>query len=246
MKAPIASFESLTVSGTAKSDILSADVIRCSSVVTESLETSRLSSPTGTVIIEGDLKLVGRKGSASFLQLSQMHFGASRWRHVSADSFDSNISTDNSWIPATVSQSCKNGGNNMYLPGPCSESGSTKLSKVISSLPEHSKVRVTARVHFLDSWKGETVYLSASSTVKNSAPIMLWADSATAPSPDALAAGVAVDVCGASAPDARFSVPLDVSFDHVDEDLLLTFASTLTDSSCAASYGIDDVKVMVL
>jgi len=101
------------------------------------------------------------------------------------------------------------------------------------NLPPHSQVRVTATVHFIDDWQGETAYLKL-------ADGYVWTESH-----DQRNAAGKYSVCGNAAyPESRFTVPIDVVLPHHSNSLKLYFGNNVEDGS-EARLGISSVSVYV-
>jgi len=121
--------------------------------------------------------------------------------------------------------------------------GAMEASKAFL-LPAHAWLRVEARVHFLDKWEGESVYLKIDGQVVWSER-WTWCDKllvnlcvpGTAAAPTAT-----IDSCGREYPD-RLSFPLIVTLFHSGEELELSFGSTLAANTTDASWGVDDLRL---
>lgn len=148
--------------------------------------------------------------------------------------------------------------------------GAVEVSKKFS-LPPHSMVRITGRVHFVDRWLGELVYLSVDGgrrwTQSHEWCTQLFESSCTP------GVGPAIDACGDSSFADTLSVPIDISFRHVDpatgdnpSSLTIALGAdfnhaggctknedcvgeiTCSNGKCMntqATWGVDDVKVYV-
>ncbi len=234
-----ASFEEVTVSGNLKAETITAGLIRTPSMEVETLKVTRISSPTGIITIDGNLVLSKDHPKEAFLQVQEHHDGHHRHRHgkkCACDSFNSGhqMGWKDGLVDAHVDK-CLFGDDYFLVGSTCSSSG--RLSKTFEDLPPHSHLKVRARVHFIDAWKGESVYL------QTSGGSIVWMDSAVSPSLEAISKGKALNVCGGESPDARLSVHVEVTLSHVDPTFELTFASTLGDGNCDASFGVDDVVI---
>jgi hypothetical protein len=104
-------------------------------------------------------------------------------------------------------------------------------------LPKHSQVRVKANYHFIDAWTGETAFAKVDYKI-------MWTESY-----DQQTSKTGIQICGSTAPENKFSVPIDLVIPHVcDEDgctLNIAFGSTLTLSPTEQSWGISDVMIFV-
>lgn len=110
------------------------------------------------------------------------------------------------------------------------------------SLPPHTRVRVRARVHYIDKWEGESVSLLAHGQT-------MWSESYDW-CPGFLkwmCEKYGVDTCGRNTPD-RLSVRAEAVFAHSGPSLDLAFNSSLpvgTDP-CYQSWGVDDVSIELI
>lgn len=90
-------------------------------------------------------------GALSFLATDVVVNGVRQWRLVEHDDFQNGAE---GWSRQERS-SCGHQ-DDMFLGGHCNF-GSIDVTKLFAGLPEHSQVRVSARFHFIDAWKGEAV-----------------------------------------------------------------------------------------
>jgi hypothetical protein len=128
-----------------------------------------------------------------------------------------------------------------FLGGHC-QFAAGNVSRRVLALPPHSKVKVTARVHFLDRWEGEAVTLSVDGrTVWSQSHdwcpgFMHW-----------MCSKYGINTCGRDFPD-RLSSKVEVTILHTGPELGLTFGSSLAPSTdpCYTSWGVDDVSVEII
>ena len=92
------------------------------------------------------------------------------WTQISLDDF-SILSGADGWSFTSKSICPQN--QNLFLGGHCLLSNQN-VFKVFTNLPEHSKILVTANVHFIDNWDGETCWLKLDDST------ILWEKSVTA------------------------------------------------------------------
>jgi len=127
-----------------------------------------------------------------------------------------------------------------FLGGHCKFAATT--AQRMYSLPAHTRVRVRARVHFIDKWEGESLSLLAHgqpvwSEAHNWCPCFLkW-----------MCEKYGMDTCGRDTPD-RLSVKAEAVFAHSGPNLDLSFNSSLpvgTDP-CYQSWGVDDVSIELM
>jgi len=110
------------------------------------------------------------------------------------------------------------------------------------NLPPHSRVRLSARVHFIDAWLGESVLMQADgktvwAQAHNWCPgILKW-----------MCSSYGMNTCGQDTPD-RLSVRAEAILAHTGPTLDIAFSSSLplgTDA-CRTSWGVDDVSVELM
>ena len=115
-----------------------------------------------------------------------------------------------------------------------------KLQNIIAGLSAHTQVRVESTFHFIDAWAGESAYLRVSPTDDYGELAYVWTDTF-----DFTTSKNERNICGGEVAEARFAVPIDVSFPHNDSSVKLEFGSTLGQDPCYASWGISSVRVSV-
>jgi len=104
---------------------------------------------------------------------------------------------------------------------------STKYRK----LPAHTQVRVTATVHFIDDWQGETGWLKLND-------MYVWTESH-----DQKAVSGKFSVCGSDLyPESRFAAPIDVVWPHKAKRLTLSLGSNLDEGS-DARFAVSNVAL---
>jgi hypothetical protein len=162
--------------------------------------------------------------------------GVPQWTLWDLDTFDTPDSA--MWMPNDRSF-CSSPEDHL-LGGHC-HFGATMTQRQYS-LPTHTRVRVRARVHFIDKWEGESVSLLA-----NGKP--MWSESHEwCPAfLKWMCEKYGVDTCGRSTPD-RLSVKAEAVFAHSGPSLDIAFNSSLpvgTDP-CYQSWGVDDVSIELM
>jgi len=180
---------------------------------------------TGAITATGDVSLTQLTAS-----------GVSQWRLVDLDTFDGPTNS-NQWS-VNAQSSCGNSAD-FFLGGHCKFAG--QATSRTYHLPPHSKVKVTARVHYFDEWQGEGVSMSLDhqptwAETHNWCPQFLkW-----------MCKKYGVDSCGRDMPD-RLSTLVQSTIAHTGPTLTVTFNSDLDKDadSCFVSWGVDDVAVYV-
>jgi len=268
-----------TIQGTLITRQLKAKRLRAHTMSVGELKTTRLSSPTGTIIIDGDLLIThspkhkkdkkgkgkgkGKHGKAaakaargmSFLAEEVVVAGTKQWALIRHDHFEANeiegwhlVETNEAVTSTNV---CTGSSSDHFLGGHC-QLANGPVRKVFTHLPPHTRVRVTARYHFIDNWRGETAFASIDGAY-------VWTQSHRISSE---AAGVSggLQLCGsAEYPESRLSSPIDVSIAHSGSSVSIAFGAHSTASAtgairsladehanaCVRSFGIDDVSIYI-
>eukprot|EP00441_Pelagodinium_beii_P047926 CAMPEP_0197625764 /NCGR_PEP_ID=MMETSP1338-20131121/5035_1 /TAXON_ID=43686 ORGANISM="Pelagodinium beii, Strain RCC1491" /NCGR_SAMPLE_ID=MMETSP1338 /ASSEMBLY_ACC=CAM_ASM_000754 /LENGTH=243 /DNA_ID=CAMNT_0043196247 /DNA_START=102 /DNA_END=829 /DNA_ORIENTATION=+ len=148
--------------------------------------------------------------------------GVKQWALWHLDSFDSG--EDGNWS-SNERSSCTVAGDS-FLGGHC-HFASTNASKRFSGLPQHEKVKVRARLHFIDEWEGESLFLEVDGRT-------VWSQS------HSWCPGLfkwkctkfGIDSCGRETPD-RLSVKAEAILEHSAENLEVGFASSFLPGSDA-------------
>lgn len=162
--------------------------------------------------------------------------GAPQWTLWDLDTFDT---------PSTGMWSLNDRGfcsspEDHFLGGHCRFGATT--TKRTYSLPAHSRVKISARVHFIDKWEGESVSL-----LVHGQPV--WSESHHW-CPGFLkwmCEKYGIDTCGRNNPD-RLSVKAEAIVAHSGPSLDIEFTSSLpagTDA-CYQSWGVDDVSIELM
>ena len=200
----------------------------------------------GSVPAEGSAEA----GAASLLQLRASHLDADRlsvrgvrqWALVHADDFDGADTAQHGWradgAEAGAFVQLSEGAGGAFLGGHCATAGAP-VGRTFA-LPEHSQLRVQARVHFIDDWPaGSVAFLQVDGA-------HAWLDTAHVDGKrhvDGKPSGL--NLAGGPHPERRWGVPVDVSLRHVAPSAFVQFGSSLGGDPCDASYGVDDVHVWV-
>ena len=182
------------------------------------------------------------------------------WRRVSLDTFESvalaqgwhvssvgrggggaisNEATGLQTVAQNASLLSHCGDGNLFLGGHCRAGGDHELFKRWESLPPHTELRLTARVHFIDSWDGEAAFMSVDGHT-------VWTSAKAARQRPADAASPHLSVCGDhGVADAVIGKKIDIVVPHRDALASIRFGTYLDEHACDESFGIDDVALYV-
>jgi len=134
-------------------------------------------------------------------------------------------------------QGC-NGSPDLHLGGYCSFA-TLEVGKRFINLPAHTRIRVTARVHFIDAWRGEYAYARANGGIA-------WQQSHAYCTKAFSSFCRGVDSCGDNKFPDKMSQTVSFELAHDASDVLVSFGAELAGASaCAASWAVDDVAVYV-
>lgn len=193
---------------------------------------SAANSPAGLAANDKDILVVGKDHVAAStiivrsIQTHQLEInGVPQWQLHSDDIYTpadlggwANAATVLPCGPLTV----------VTVPG----GGKIEAKKLISKLAPHAQLRITATVHFIDDWQGETAYLKL-----NGAHV--WSDS------HELRNGArAINICGSDKfPETKFTTQIDVTVPaSAAGEIELAFGTT-TDAASLAHFGISSLAV---
>lgn len=210
----------LTVSGTLSCSSLSATTLSSSGQVTTSssltstdvtttnLKVSELTLTTiypqnSIITIDSDLIIYPPVTSTSFFQVNWQIFSHNSFK-LSQGGWTGELSTCNS---------------NNFIQG-YSDFNVTKELKV----PTSSKIRITANIHFIDEWKGESVQLKVGNQ-------LVWSFQATSGE---------INVCGGVHPDGGYGIPVDISVPYTNL-LKIEFSSQIQQEK--GKFGVDNIII---
>jgi hypothetical protein len=149
------------------------------------------------------------------------------WKLIGSDDFNSQEDIKG-WN--FVSTSYCGSSSDLFLGGHCLLSNQI-VKKTYNDLPKHTRVLVTANVHFIDDWQGETAYVKIDDKVA-------WMKSVRS-------GPTSINICGGSYGEAAFNVPVIAEIAHDDFSLNLSFETNIERDPCDVSFGIDNVAVYV-
>lgn len=174
--------------------------------------------------IDADSVTTGELKS-SFLEIG----GVRQWSLFSLEDFEE-VGLDG-WNQQELTE-C---GGRKILGGHCVELKVPELAKAFTNLPPHNQIRITAQYYFIDSWDGESGFMSVDGN-------KVWVDTYNHATGDAKHG---INVCGNETPERRLRTPIDVTIPHTGDSFNLSFGATTDEHSCDESFGIDSVMVFV-
>lgn len=139
------------------------------------------------------------------------------------------------------------GGMGQVLGGHCATSYHT-VEKTYTNLPNHAEVQITARVHFLDNWDDDTMWLKMGlpGTLEQSPPV--WAEEYTwCPQFFTFMCNAGVSTCGQGHYPDKMSRLVTVSMDHTAQDLQVQWGSNIREGTppCEVSYALSHITIEV-
>jgi len=105
------------------------------------------------------------------------------------------------------------------------------ISTTYMGLPKHTQVRLTATVHFIDDWQGETAFMKLNDK-------FVWTESH-----DQKNVAGKFSMCGSDLyPESRFAAPIDIIWTHKGKKLSLVLGSNLEEGS-DARFAVSNVAI---
>jgi hypothetical protein len=164
--------------------------------------------------------------TSSFLEID----GEKQWSLVTLEDFEEETEVEG-WSQKDITECA----GQKFLGGPCTKAGDSKVTKTFTNLPPHTQLRVAAKYLFIDSWDGESAFMSVDGR-------HVWADTYNHASIDR---SKALNVCGNETPEGRLMRNIDVTVPHTEGSFELTFGATTDEHSCDESFGVDSVMIFV-
>jgi hypothetical protein len=220
--------------------------------------TSTLERLTESVIFSGD---VHTDGTIATTASGTINVNARpQWKMIVHEDFHkgtvegwSNVGDQDPLPPDNTVSTCASPGSSHILSDYFLGGYGSMVASKVYSLPSHTKVRILARFHFIDSWEGESGFMKVDGKVA-------WSQShnwcnklmkticqprdETNPHSSALS----INVCGHPDFPDKLSVPIMTSLNHADETIRISFGSNLLvkDGRSDVSWGVDDVMIFVM
>lgn len=156
--------------------------------------------------------------------------GVNQWGLVHYDGFkDSEASS-------YTNKSITECGGVRMLGGYCQFSAGN--SSRLIDLPDHSQIRLKLTWHFIDQWHGETAYINLGTSSTNQTVWSYTYDLSQSVDP--------INICGNSDyGEGKFAIPVDITYEHTSNQLLVLFGSTLEEQPCEKSWGISGIEVYI-
>lgn len=105
-------------------------------------------------------------------------------------------------------------------------------------LPSHSQIRLKLTWHFIDQWRGESSFINLGTSSSNQTVWSFTYDISQSLDP--------INICGNSDyGEGKFSVPVDITYEHTSSQILILFGSTLEEQPCEKSWGISGLEVYI-
>eukprot|EP00466_Bigelowiella_natans_P015106 jgi/Bigna1/126410/aug1.2_g1118 len=224
---------------------VSAKELTARRIVTDKLEASVISSPTGVVTISGNLALVSSASASASSFLEQASFvktkgeGGKVWTVVAHDHFD--YGAVEGWSDTQTSHCGDKDGEpsaslsvDRFLGGHCNIA-TGNLTRLLEGLPDHRHVKISASLHQIDKWNGEVSFATVDGK-------RVWATTSQHHSP-----GQGIDMCGGTHSESQMAIPVEFTVPHTRSSMTITFGSTgrVSDDPCERSFGVDDLEVRV-
>lgn len=160
----------------------------------------------------------------------------SSWSDKRTSSCNTKLKTQNS--DNEINKKVKD--SNLFLGGHCNFSHN-EVSKTFKLLANHSKIRITAKYHFIDDWNGEYGYMKLNGNV-------IWTKKSThnRSNKDKITEKIHnISSCGNYDHLDNLSESIDITVSNSDNEVTLSFGSTIKKDPCEQSFGVDDIIVYV-
>lgn len=162
--------------------------------------------------------------------------GVNQWQLVHSEALTEEGKTAVGWDRPEVTQCA-----GVFMLGGYCKFSVGEAHKVFKDLPPHSQIRIVATFHFIDRWIGESGYMKVD-VGEAGKSIAVWTEQhCQAESTNG------INLCGqTSAPEGKFSVPIDVIVPHREASVRISFGTTLEDDdACDRSWGVSGIELYV-
>ena len=252
---------------------LKSTISAATSETIETVKTTKTPAEQAAAFQVVNGNMFNKGGAVSFSSGGSLSVGGvEQWKMIVEESFPRGgvtkwLDADN--MPVTEASTCARNIDETsdYFLGAF---GHASVSKNFTNIPGHTHVRITARVHFLDMWVGDLLFMKAAGGVLRWSKAHWFCTSTPEKScqPGSIGSG-ALDTCLDPNFSDTMSAPIDVEFEHVGSSLDIGFEGHLTNgqvcqssSDCKesgfdcnqgtgkcvnqkATWGIDDVRIFV-
>mmetsp|Transcript_31493 Transcript_31493/g.36363 ORF Transcript_31493/g.36363 Transcript_31493/m.36363 type:complete len:294 (-) Transcript_31493:1093-1974(-) len=225
--------EGTSVTGNVVTDVLFFD-----SATISSLTVSKVVAKGSVLNIQGDLIVRPAESSgsqgASFLEKGAWYMHSIETFEKDDEADDQAEKTESQGWDVDIFNECDNEMlfKNRFLGGHCALSYQ-EVSKQYDNLPAHKNIKVQAKFHLFDDWKGEGIYIKTDGHI-------VWSKNITSHNEDH-----SINLCGGESSDPHYNLHAEFTLPHEAKDLKLTFGSTLDRDPCEVSYAIDDVVLLI-
>jgi hypothetical protein len=127
----------------------------------------------------------------------------------------------------------------MHLLGGYGNLAGGEIKKSFNNIPTHKDLRIVATYHFIDAWSGETGFMRLN-TGKDKKMEYVWTERH-----DFSKGSGGISICGAKYPENKFSVNIDLSVSHEDEEITIGFGSTLDQDPYENSFGVSNLQIFI-
>ena len=201
------------------------DNINVNQLMTENLFINKINTENKPLTINGNI-IITNEIETENLEIENLIInGVKQFKLIKNDNFNLNSS---GWNFNKINK-CNNG--YYHLGGYCNLA-EKEISKKYKNLPKHSFIRITASYDMIDNWNGEMGYMKIDN-------IISWAKIGKSNLKNG------INFCG----DSKFSdiigEKIDIILEHDNNDIEISFGSTLKGDPCKHSYGIGNVMIYV-
>ncbi|GAB66936.1 hypothetical protein PCYB_102860 [Plasmodium cynomolgi strain B] len=117
-----------------------------------------------------------------------------------------------------------------------------RVHKIFENIPSHTQIRIKANFHFIDEWNSHTAYLKVGRDDQEDL-FYVWTDSHSSKG------GLenAVNICGNTIGESKFSSVIDVVIPHNSSKLIVEFGTTIqVDDPKTVSWGISNFQLFIV
>ena len=181
-------------------------------------DTFRIGSETEPILTfkdDGDVTLDAEKLEVDSLNiLGDFILGTlPQWKLIHTETFEQPHGWTNNTTTACAGT--------QMLGGHC-RFGEEEVSKTFTNIPPHKQVKIQATYHYIDAWMGESAWMKASF---GDGLHYVWSETYDS-------SGANIDVCGGRHSESKFASPIEVNIPHEQDDLTVTFGTTMTEDPC--------------
>ena len=201
------------------------DKINVNKLTTENLFIDKINTENKPLTINGNIIIKNEIETEKFESENLIINGVKQFKLIKNDNFNLNSS---GWNFDKINK-CNNG--HFHLGGYCNLA-EKEISKKYKNLPKHSFIRIIATYDMIDNWNGEMGYMKIDNIIN-------WAKIGKSNLKNG------INFCGDNKFYDNIGEKIDVILEHNNDEVEITFGSTLKGNPCKHSYGIGNVMLYI-